>query len=91
MSGEKLMLKNGTRRGEWGGLAWLCLVQSLRDVRDQIGRVTKLNQNRPIPPAAPPVHHNSGSMRSTPAGGEVSPGQYRQPVPTPPPAPTLEK
>jgi hypothetical protein len=30
------MVKNGTRRGEWGRLAWL---QSLRDVRDQIGRV----------------------------------------------------
>jgi hypothetical protein len=39
MSGEKLMVKKGTRRGEWGHLAWLCLVQSLRDVRDQIGRV----------------------------------------------------
>jgi hypothetical protein len=70
------MVKNGTRRGEWGRLAWL---QSLRDVRDQIGGVTKLNQNWPIPPAAPPVHHNSGSMRSTPVAwpAKACPGGQR--------------
>lgn len=52
--------------------------------------MTNVNQHGNIPPTAPPVTHNSGNMRSTPAGGEVSPGQYRQPTPTPPPAPTLE-
>jgi hypothetical protein len=52
--------------------------------------VTKINQHRPIPTAAPPVTHNSGNMRSTPAGGEVSRDQYQQPAPTPAPAPTLE-
>ena len=52
--------------------------------------MTKINQHRPIPPAAPAVTHNSGNMRSTPAGGEVSRDQYQQPAPTPPPAPTLE-
>jgi hypothetical protein len=34
------------------------------------------NTNRDIPPGAPPVQHNSGSMRSTPAGGTVLPDQY---------------
>lgn len=40
----------------------------------------KVNQHRPIPSdLAPPVHHNSGNVKSTPAGGEVSRGQYEQP------------
>jgi hypothetical protein len=40
----------------------------------------KVNQHRPIPAdLTPPVHHNSGNIRSTPAGGEVSRGQYEQP------------
>jgi hypothetical protein len=52
--------------------------------------MTKLNQNGNVPPGAPAVTHNSGNIRSTPAGGEVSRNQYHQPAPTPPPAPTLE-
>jgi hypothetical protein len=40
----------------------------------------KVNQHRPIPAdLTPPVHHNSGNVRSTPAGGQVSTDQYRQP------------
>jgi hypothetical protein len=54
-------------------------------------RMTKINQHGDIPPTAPPVTHNSGSMRSTPAGGEVPRDQYRQPVPAPTPAPTTQK
>jgi hypothetical protein len=43
--------------------------------------MTKINQHRDIPPGAPPVTHNSGSVRSTPAGGEVSRDQWQRPVP----------
>jgi hypothetical protein len=40
----------------------------------------KVNQHRPIPSElTPPVHHNSGNIRSTPAGGHVSKDQYQQP------------
>jgi hypothetical protein len=49
---------------------------------------TKIEQRRPIPAGVTtPVHHNSGSMRSTPAGGEVSPDQYRLPASSPAPDP----
>lgn len=30
----------------------------------------------------PPVEHNSGHIRTTPVGGEVSRDQYQKPVPT---------
>jgi hypothetical protein len=55
--------------------------------------MTKLNQHHVIPPSVPPVTCNSGSMRSTPAGGEVSPDQYvwKAPMPSPTPAPTTER
>jgi hypothetical protein len=43
--------------------------------------MTKINQHRDIPPTAPPVNHNSGSVKSTPAGGEVSRDQWQKPVP----------
>jgi hypothetical protein len=42
--------------------------------------MTEINKHRPIPSdLTPPVHHNSGTVRSTPAGGEVSRGQFEQP------------
>jgi hypothetical protein len=42
--------------------------------------MTKINEHRPIPSDLnPPVHHNSGTIRSTPAGGPVSKDQYQQP------------
>lgn len=39
--------------------------------------MSEINRHRPIPPGAPPVQHNSGTIRSTPAGGQVSTGQYQ--------------
>jgi hypothetical protein len=53
--------------------------------------MTKINQHGNIPQGAPPVQHKSGSMRSTPAGGKVSPDQYvgKAPAPAPTPAPKL--
>jgi hypothetical protein len=44
-------------------------------------RMSKINQHRDIPPTAPPVTHNSGSVRTTPAGGEVSRDQWQKPLP----------
>lgn len=42
--------------------------------------MTDVNKHRPIPgDLAPSVQHNSGTVRSTPAGGEVSRSQYEQP------------
>ena len=41
--------------------------------------MSEINKHRPIPANAPPVQHNSGNVRSTPAGVEVSTDQYRQP------------
>jgi hypothetical protein len=41
----------------------------------------KINQHRPIPAGAPEVRHNSGGMRSTPAGGQVPREQYETPTP----------
>jgi hypothetical protein len=61
-----------------------------QDQKKERRHMTKLNQNGNVPPGAPAVTHNSGNIRSTPAGGEVSRNQYHQPAPTPPPAPTLE-
>lgn len=43
--------------------------------------MTKINQHREIPSTAPPVTHNSGGVRTTPAGGEVSRDQYQRPAP----------
>lgn len=43
--------------------------------------MTKINQHREIPAGAPPVTHNSGSIRTTPAGGEVPRDQYQKPLP----------
>jgi hypothetical protein len=43
--------------------------------------MSKINQHRDIPPTAPPVTHNSGSVRTTPAGGEVSRDQWQKPLP----------
>jgi hypothetical protein len=51
--------------------------------------MTKLSQPNVIPPSVQPVQHNSGSIRTTPEGGEVSRDQYQRPAPPPPPAPTL--
>jgi len=55
--------------------------------------MTKVNQHGDIPAGAPQVQHNSGSMRSTPAGGAVSPDQYvgKAPAPAPAPAPKLDR
>jgi hypothetical protein len=53
--------------------------------------MTKINQHRPIPSGAPPVTHNSGNMRSTPAGGEVSRDQYANKAPQSPGAGDLNK
>ena len=53
--------------------------------------MTEINKSFPNPPGIKPYQHPSERVQSpNPAGGEVSPGQYRQPAPTPPPAPTLE-
>jgi hypothetical protein len=52
--------------------------------------MVKINERSEIPAGVPPVQHNSGGIRTTPAGGEVSRDQYRQPVTPPSPAPTLE-
>ena len=42
--------------------------------------MTEIHKHRPIPnDLNPPVHHNSGNVRSTPAGGEVDRSQYQQP------------
>jgi hypothetical protein len=41
--------------------------------------MSEIHKHRPIPADAPPVTHNSGNVRSTPAGGEVPRGQYEQP------------
>jgi hypothetical protein len=44
--------------------------------------MTKINEH---------ARHSSETVRSTnDAGGEVSPGQYRQPVPAPTPAPKVD-
>lgn len=40
---------------------------------------TKINQHHDVPPTAPQPTHNSGTVRSTPAGGQVSKDQYQQP------------
>jgi hypothetical protein len=53
----------------------------LRRIERRRRRMTKINQHRDIPPTAPPVNHNSGSVKSTPAGGEVSRDQWQKPVP----------
>jgi hypothetical protein len=56
-------------------------------------KLTNMSNNHPTPTRhdgvfeseragkTPPVTHNSGTMRTTPAGGEVSPSQYWKPVP----------
>jgi hypothetical protein len=49
--------------------------------------MTKLNQPNVIPPSIP-IQHNSGSIRTTPAGGKVSPDQYVGKTPASTPAPT---
>jgi hypothetical protein len=42
--------------------------------------MTEVNKHRSIPSELNhPVTHNSGGKTSTPAGGEVSRGQYQQP------------
>jgi hypothetical protein len=54
--------------------------------------MTRIQQHREIPPAVSiPVQHNSGSMRSTPAGGEVPRDQYQRPTPAPAPSTKIEK
>lgn len=47
--------------------------------------MTEVKQHRDVPASAPPVQHNSGHIRTTPAGGQVLPDQYRQPAPAPEP------
>jgi len=43
--------------------------------------MAEINQHHPLNPADPPVRHNSGGVKSTPAGGEVPVDQYRKPIP----------
>jgi len=47
----------------------------------------KIEQHHPVNPGVPNPRHNSGGMKSTPAGGEVPRDQYENKVPpqTPPP------
>ncbi len=40
---------------------------------------SKVNQHTTPADLAPSVAHNSGNLRSTPAGGEVPRSQYEQP------------
>jgi len=48
---------------------------------------TKIEQHHPINPNIPTPRHNSGSMNSTPAGGEVPVDQYSKPMPPQPSPP----
>jgi hypothetical protein len=42
--------------------------------------MTDINKHRPIPAdLTHPVTHNSGNIRTTPAGGQVSREQYESP------------
>jgi hypothetical protein len=41
--------------------------------------MTKIEQHRPTPPSVPQPTHNSGTIRTTPAGGKVSTDQYQTP------------
>jgi hypothetical protein len=54
----------------------------LRRIKKKKKRMTKLSQPNVIPPSVP-VQHNSGSIRTAPAGGKVSPDQYVGKVPAP--------
>ncbi len=43
--------------------------------------MTKIEQHLPTPASVPQPTRNSGNIRTTPAGGQVSRDQYQTPLP----------
>jgi hypothetical protein len=53
--------------------------------------MSKINEHFPMPGGAEPYRHPSETVRSpNDAGGQVPPGQYRQPTPAPTPTPKVD-